>query len=177
MIRAAIIGAGITGSSIARVLSKYENLDVHLVEKKPDVGWGVSKANTGLIHPGHEEDPDKHPLRAKFCVQGNRLWHQWIKELDIPANFPGEMMIAFGEEDLKNLKKYESWGRRNGVPSLRIIDGEEIQFLEPNISPDASRALWGPTCGQLAPLGAVIALAENVVANGVSYISRRRLEA
>jgi len=60
-IKVIIIGAGIVGASISRVLSMYENLEVHLVEKEADVGWGVSKATTGIIHPGHEEDFEKQP--------------------------------------------------------------------------------------------------------------------
>ncbi len=35
-----IIGAGISGASIARVLSKYENLEVHLIEKAPLTSGG-----------------------------------------------------------------------------------------------------------------------------------------
>jgi len=34
-----IIGGGIAGTSIARELSKYE-IDVVLVEKEGDLGWG-----------------------------------------------------------------------------------------------------------------------------------------
>jgi glycerol-3-phosphate dehydrogenase len=162
-----IIGAGVVGASIARVLSKYENLEIHLVERELDVGWGSSKANTGLLHPGHEEDPEKHPFRARLCIQGNKLWHQWVKELFIPANFPGELMVAFEDENFKALKKYEELGKRNGVPALRIVREEEIQRLEPNIAPDALGALWASTCGQLAPWEAVIALVENAVDNGV----------
>jgi len=35
-----IIGAGIVGLSITRWLSKYENLEVHVIDKNPDAGWG-----------------------------------------------------------------------------------------------------------------------------------------
>ncbi|RLE72299.1 MAG: FAD/NAD(P)-binding oxidoreductase, partial [Thermoprotei archaeon] len=47
--RVIIIGAGIIGASIARLLSKYKNLKIFLVEKEPDVGWGATKANTAII--------------------------------------------------------------------------------------------------------------------------------
>lgn len=106
MYKVAIIGAGIVGSSIARVMSKYENLEVFLIEKEVDVGWGATKANTGIIHPGHEDEPKKYPMRAELCVKGNRLWRDWTKELDIPVRWPGELMIAKDQDELETLKKY-----------------------------------------------------------------------
>ena len=47
----AIIGAGVCGANIARRLSSYE-LDVALVDKEADVSFGVSKANSGIVHGG-----------------------------------------------------------------------------------------------------------------------------
>ncbi len=167
MKKVGIVGAGISGSAIARTLSKYDNLEIHLIEKEPDVGWGASKANTGIIHPGHEDDPEKHPLRAKFCVEGNRLWHRWAEELDIPVSWPGELMIATDEDDYSVLRKYLELGKENGVPELRIIDEDQLRSLEPNASPDAIGALWGPTAGLIEPWEAIIALVENAVDNGV----------
>jgi len=167
MYKVAIIGAGITGSAIARELSKYENLEVLLIEKDVDVGWGATKANTGIIHPGHEEDPGSHPLRAELCVRGNRLWHDWAVEMDIPLKWPGELMIANDEEELDTLKKYRDIGRKNGVPELRIVGREELWVLEPQVNQEAEFALWAPTAGVIAPWEAVIALVENAVENGV----------
>lgn len=167
MTKVSIVGAGISGGSIARLLSKYENLEIHLIEKEPDVGWGATKANTGMIHAGHEEDPEKHPLRAKLCVRGNRLWHQWSEELDIPIKWSGELMIATEEEDYKLLKKYMEMGKKNGVPGLKIVDKEELRTLEPNVTSEAVNALWAPTTGLTEPWEAIIGLVENAVENGV----------
>ncbi len=169
--RVVIIGAGIVGTSIARVLSMYENLDVYLIEREPDVGWGVSKANTSILHPGHEEDPERHPLRAGLCVEGNRIWRQWVKELDIPAKFPGELMVFFNEDELKEARKYIELARRNRVPEVRLVmDRDELRKLEPNISDSALGAVWAPTAGQINPIQATIALAENAADNGVKLV-------
>lgn len=168
MEKVGIVGAGISGSAIARTLSKYENLEIHLFEKEPDVGWGASKANTGIIHPGHEDDPEKHPLRAKLCVKGNRLWHKWVKNLDIPVRWPGELMVATNEDEYSILKEYLELGKKNEVPGLRIVDGEQIETLEPNLTEDATSALWAPTAGLIEPWEAVIGLVENAVDNGVN---------
>jgi len=162
-----IIGAGISGASIARVLSKYENLEIHLVEREADVGWGVSKANTALIHGGYDDDPDKYPMRAKLCIRGNRLWHQWVKELEIPHIWNGALIIALKDEDFDELEQLLERGQRNGVPEMKIIDKEGLFHLEPNVNPNALGALWVPIVGQIGPIPAVIAIVENAVANGV----------
>ncbi|HDI02215.1 MAG TPA: FAD-dependent oxidoreductase, partial [Ignisphaera sp.] len=149
-IRVVIIGAGIIGASIARILSMFENLEIHLVEKEPDVGWGVSRANTALIHGCYTEDPDKHPLRAKLCIEGAKLWRHWIRELDIPAEFPGALVIAFTPDEMEILYTLLDNGVKNKVPSLTLIENrDQLEFLEPNISSNAIGALWSPSVGFL----------------------------
>lgn len=64
----AIIGAGVTGSAIARELSRYQ-LNVCVIEREEDVCCGTSKANSALfmrvlmLYPG--------TLKAKVNVKGN----------------------------------------------------------------------------------------------------------
>ena len=162
-----IIGGGIIGASISRILSRYANIDVHLIEKEADVGWGVTKANTGIIHPGHEDDASVYPMRAKFCKEGNMLWHQWSKDLDIPIIWPGELMIIFEEREHEILQNFLKIGRENGVSDLRIIDKNELLELEPYINQEAIGALYAPSAGLIEPWEAVFGLLENAVDNGV----------
>jgi len=61
-----IIGAGVVGCAIARELSKYK-LDIAVLEKEEDVGWGVSCRNTGVVHAGFAYPPGS--LRAKYGVE------------------------------------------------------------------------------------------------------------
>ena len=61
-----IVGGGIIGTAAARELSRYK-LDVLLLEKEPEVGWGTTKANSGIVHGGfHEEEGT---LKAKYCFR------------------------------------------------------------------------------------------------------------
>lgn len=169
--RVVIIGAGIVGASIARILSMYENFDVVIVEKEPDVGWGVSKANTSIIHPGHEEDPNKYPLRAKLCVKGNQMWRTWAEELEIPVKWPGELMVFTNEDEEKQAREYIKLAQLNGVPGVRVVYGEELRFLEPSIGDDAKGAVYAPTAGVISPFEAVIAIVENAVENGAKLLT------
>lgn len=164
--RVVVIGAGVTGLSTARLLTRYRGVDVVVVERNPDVGWGVSKANTSIIHPCHEEDPDKHPLRTKLCLEGHNTWYRWVRELDIDARWPGEIIIATSREEYRVLKHYHRLAMRNGVPGVRIIDRDELLRIEPSVNPDSVAGLYAPSAGTIDPVGACIALAENIVDNG-----------
>jgi len=169
-VRLLIVGAGIVGASIARIASMYRGLEVYLLDREADVGWGASKANTGILHPGHEEDPILHPLRAKLCVEGNRLWRMWAGDLDIPVKFPGELMLTF-EGCEGEARKYIELARVNGVPGVRLIYRDEAERLEPLISRESVAAVWAPTAGVISPMDAVIALVENAVSNGVKLLT------
>lgn len=148
----------------------YDNLEIHLVEKEVDVGWGSSKANTAIIHAGYDDDPEKYPVRARLCSKGNWLWRErWAKELDIPSNWPGDLVIATDESEVKTLGELKGRGEQNGVPDLRIVcDREDLEELEPNITSNAIAALYASSAGQVRhPVEAVIAVMENAIDNGV----------
>ena len=51
-----VLGAGIVGAAIARVLAGYQHR-VALVEARDDVGDGTSKANTAILHTGFDAKP------------------------------------------------------------------------------------------------------------------------
>ncbi|MCS7113616.1 MAG: NAD(P)/FAD-dependent oxidoreductase [Nitrososphaerota archaeon] len=173
--RILVIGSGIVGASIARIASMYRDLDVYLVEREADVGWGASKANTGIIHPGHEEDPRLYPFRAKLCVEGNRLWKSWARDLDIPIKFPGELMLVF-EGFESEARRYIDLARINGIPGVRLLYHDEVERMEPLISDEAVAAVWAPTAGIISPIDAVIALVENAVSNGIKLLTETEVK-
>ena len=70
MIDVAIVGAGVSGASIARTLSAYR-VSVALLEREVDVSFGVSKANSGIVHAGFHHAPGS--LKARLEVRGNLL--------------------------------------------------------------------------------------------------------
>ncbi|WP_434731280.1 NAD(P)/FAD-dependent oxidoreductase [Thermogladius sp. KZ2Tp1] len=175
-LRVVIVGAGVVGASIARVLSRFEDLDVVVVEKEPDVGWGVSKTNTSIMHPCHEEDPEKYPLRARLCLEGNRLWREWVRELSIPARWPGEVIVYHNEEEEVEVRKYLRLAEASGVPGVRLLGREELRELEPNVNPEAVGGLYAPTAGLISPFEAVVAIVENAVENGVRLLTETRVE-
>ena len=161
-----IIGGGVTGSAIARELSRYD-LRVCLVEKEEDVCSGTSKANSAIVHAGYDAAPGS--LKAKLKVEGNRIMGKLSEELDFDFKRNGSMVLCFSEEDLPALKELCERGVANGVPDIRIISGDEARKMEPNLSDEVVAAIYAPTGGIVCPFGLTIALAENACDNGVEF--------
>lgn len=174
--RVAIIGAGVVGAAIARALSRFENLQVYVLEENYDAGGSASRANSSVIHPGHEEDPENQPLRARLCVEGNALWRKWYWELDIPVKWVGELMLFQRNEDEKEAEKYVEWARRNNVAGVRILRGEELFEMDSSISRNVKGGVYAPTAGLICPFEAVVALVENAVENGVRLFTETRVK-
>jgi glycerol-3-phosphate dehydrogenase len=174
--RVTIIGAGVIGASIARVLSMFENLQVYVLEENYDVGGTVSRANSSVIHPGHEEDPENQPLRARLCVEGNALWRKWCRELEVPVKWVGELMLFERSEEEKEAGKYVEWARKNNVAGVRIVRKEELFEMEGSVSRSVEGGVYAPTAGLISPFEAVIALIENAVDNGVKLLTETRVK-
>ena len=161
----AIIGAGIVGLAIARELSRYQ-CEIHVFEKNEDVGMGTSKANTGIIHAGFDDDPKT--LRAKFCERGNEIWHKWVNELKIPARWCGEIVVAKDEKEMRKLEELKKRGEKNKVRGIEIWE-KEVLNKEKNLNTDVIGALYAPTGGVMDSFFAPVAIYENTVDNGVIF--------
>lgn len=161
-----IIGAGVTGCAVARELSRYE-LNILVLEKEEDVCCGTSRANSAIVHAGHDALPGS--LKAKLNVAGNAMMDALSKELDFPFQRNGSLVLCFDEAQLPDLEALMERGRQNGVPGLRIVTGPEMKEMEPNLSDEVTAFLYCPTGGIVCPFLMTIALAENAFENGVSF--------
>lgn len=166
-----IIGAGASGASIARRLSRYE-LDIAIVEKEVDVSMGASKANSAIVHGGYAEPHDE--LRGRICYPGRKQFEELNKELNFGFVANGSLVLAFEESDMPALEKLYDMGKENGLDDIEIIDQERLRELEPNVSDDAIAALYCEGAGVCSPYEYVIALVENAVTNGTDlYLNSR----
>lgn len=167
-----IIGAGVTGCSIARELSKYQ-LTVCVLEKEEDVCCGTSKANSAIVHAGF--DAAEGSLMAKLNVQGNEMMGELAKDLDIPFKRNGSLVVCMQKENLPGLQDLYNRGIANGVKGLQILNRTEVLNMEPNLSDQVEGALYAPTGGILCPFQLTIALAENANVNGVEFFFREEV--
>ena len=167
-----VIGAGVVGCAVARSLSRY-NLNVTVLEAGSDVAEGASKANSAIVHAGFDAKPDTN--KAKFNVLGNRMFEDVCRELKVPFRRNGSLVLAFGAEEEKSLKELEDKAAKNGVP-VEILSQKELREREPNVSSEATAALWAPTGGICCPYELTFRQAENAAANGVTFAFDSRVE-
>ena len=161
-----IIGGGVTGAAVARELSRYQ-LKTCLVERAEDVCSGTSKANSAIVHAGY--DAAVGSVKARFNVEGNRIMGELSRDLDFAFRRNGSLVLCFAEADRPALQALHERGVANGVPDLKIISGDEVRAMEPNVTDEVVAALYAPTGGIVCPFGLTIALAENACDNGVEF--------
>ena len=161
-----IIGGGVTGSAIARELSRYD-LKTALFEKGEDVCSGTSKANSGIAHAGFDAAPGS--LKAKMNIRGSQMMEELSRKLDFPYKRNGSLVLCFDEKDRPRLEKLLQQGKENGVEGLEILEKKELLALEPALSEEVVCALHAPTGGIVCPFKLTIALAENAAVNGVEF--------
>lgn len=161
-----IIGAGVTGTAIARELSRLK-LDILVVEKEEDVCSGTSKANSAIVHAGYDAVPGT--MKARMNVRGAQMIRELSQTLDFPYRQNGSMILCFREQDEPKLEELLHRGIMNGVEGMRMISGDEARVLEPALSSKVTAALLVPAGGIVCPFLLTIALAENAAENGAEF--------
>ncbi|MGN1405965.1 MAG: NAD(P)/FAD-dependent oxidoreductase, partial [Erysipelotrichaceae bacterium] len=168
-----IIGAGVTGSSVAYYLSRYK-LNILIVDKEEDICSGTSKANSAIIHAGH--DAKNGSLKARFNVEGSKMISELSNKLGFSYRNNGALVLCFSKEDMPKLEELYVRGLKNGVEGLEIIDGDRARSLEPHLSKEVYAALYCPTSAIVCPFELTQALCENACHNGLKYRFNYKVE-
>jgi glycerol-3-phosphate dehydrogenase len=169
-----VIGGGVVGCAVARWLTRYR-VDVALIEREVEVGFGTSKANSGIIHAGHHTSPDT--TKGDLVWRGNQMWQKLATELGFGFFQNGDLTVAFDDDQLQTLEEIEVIGVERGVTGLELWGPGRIHREEPNISTEALGALHGPTAAVVNPYEACFALIDNAVDNGLQLIVGRSVTA
>lgn len=184
-----IIGAGITGTTVARELSRYK-VDAIVVEKGGDAGsQGQTKAAGGMIYTGlimlmsfilksimapdaPLYDPDSK--KVKWLEQGFDMALRWLEELDVKHRWLVTMVVAASKEEVKALESLAKFGESIGAAryaSARWADSKMCSDMEPHLTKDVVAALYSE--GDLihtSPWDIAIAQAENAQQNGIRFM-------
>ncbi|MCL1855298.1 MAG: NAD(P)/FAD-dependent oxidoreductase [Clostridia bacterium] len=171
-----IIGGGVVGCGVARLMSAYET-GVTVIERGHDVADGASKANSGIVHAGFDAVPGS--AKARFNVQGARMYPALCEELCVPFGMPGALVLAFDGQGREIVQKLYKQGLQNGVESLALVDREELLYMEPNLNPEVLCGLSAATSGLVSPYELTYALADHGAVNGVEFLRNtevRRIE-
>jgi len=168
-----IIGAGVTGAAVARELSRYK-AEVCVLERGEDVCSGTSKANSAIVHAGYDCVPGS--MMAKMNVRGNEMMTDLCRDLDIPFERNGSLVVCIDKDNLPGLQELYDRGIKNGVPGMKLLSRDEAKAMEPHLSDNVQGALYAETAGIICPFKLNIAMAENANVNGVDFFFNTNVE-
>lgn len=174
----AVIGAGVVGAAIARLLSHHE-LRCLVLEAADDVGTGTSKANTAIRHTGYDAPPGS--LESALLARGYPLMTEFAEQAGVPIECTGGLLVAWDDAQLAALDGIVTKSHANGYHAIRPVAVSELYELEPHLGPGAQGGLLIPDEGIMCPFTTPLALATDAVVNGaelrlgsaVTAVSRR----
>lgn len=158
----AVIGAGVIGLSIARILTK-NGREVIVFEKENAIGTHSSSRNSEVIHSGIYYNPDS--LKASLCVKGNKTLYEYCEENEIPAKRVGKIIVAITAAEIPRLEELKTRGEINGVYDLSLLTPREVKDLEPMIT--CVNGLFSPSTGIIDSHQFILALRRDVQREGV----------
>ena len=158
------------GCAVARAVSARWS-DVFLVEQMPKFGMGASTRNSGVIHSGIYYPPGS--LKAKLCVAGNRMLHEFCAAHHVPHRNCGKLVVAHNVKQEAELEHLAENGRANGVEGLRIVDRAAVRAREPYINADF--ALEVPSTGIISAEDLIKTLARMATEQGASLLTHARV--
>lgn len=165
-----IIGGGVVGCAIARAVSARWQ-DVFLVEQNPKLGMATSSRNSGVIHSGIYYP--KNSLKARHCIEGNRLTYEFCKKHNVPFRHTGKLVVAANTHEEADLAALKKKGEENGVEGLRLIGPAEIRKREPHIT--GAAAIEVPSTGIVSAEELVHAYARVATGQGANIVTRARV--
>lgn len=156
-----IVGAGIVGLAVARELSGGHK-NIFVIERHDSFGQETSSRSSEVIHAGIYYP--KNSLKAKTCVEGNRLIYEFSATHKIPHKRIGKLIVALDDSEMKELEALYKMGVDNGVRDLKLIFKDEMRKLEPRIRAEA--AIYSPSTGIVDSHDLMKSLASEFKASG-----------
>ncbi|MDP6043239.1 MAG: FAD-dependent oxidoreductase, partial [Dehalococcoidales bacterium] len=124
-----IVGAGISGLTIARQSVSQGIKDILILEKDYALGLHSSGRNSGVLHAGMYYTPET--LKAKFCVQGNRLMKKFCREKGLTLNETGKVILAGSPSEVESLYELKRRADLCGA-CTSLINRKKLLEIEPH---------------------------------------------
>ena len=125
-----VVGAGVVGLAIGKEIS-FKDPEVIILEKEGTIGQITSSRNSGVIHAGMYYP--SNTLKAKFCVEGNRLLYAYAKKFNVPFINTKKIIVANNQSQIDDILVIKQQAELNGVENLVILDEKQVNKLEPLI--------------------------------------------
>jgi glycerol-3-phosphate dehydrogenase len=158
-----VVGAGVTGCSIAASLSRHAS-SVVVIDRRHDIVDETSKSNTGIGDCGWECEPGS--LEAELILRSSGRWEEIAKRLDVPWKRCGGLSLARDETEVGTIDEIVV-----AAHAMRAskITGEEARRKAPCISESVLAAIDIPDEGVIDPLRLTLGYAELAARNGVRF--------
>lgn len=137
-----VVGAGVVGLAIASEIAR-EDREIYVLEKETAYGQATSSRNSEVIHAGIYYP--KGSLKAELCVKANPMIYEICGEHNVPHRRVGKIIVASGEEEIRQIEGILKKAIDCGARDLEMIDEDGVHKLEPNVKADA--AILSPTTG------------------------------
>ena len=147
-----VIGAGVVGLAVAREMA-LQGRETILLEREGSFGTISSARNSEVIHAGIYYPKDS--LKAKLCVEGNRLLYEYCRTHQVGTQAYGKLIVA-DETQINDLQAIFYKAQNNGVPEIKMISGEEAKQLEPKLK--CSAAILSASTGIVDSHGFMLSL-------------------
>ncbi len=167
-----VIGGGIAGLVVALKLSTL-GCEVTVLEAAPSLGSRTTACNNGMVHSGF--DPKPGTYKAKYNVEGNRLWDVMADALGLHVRRAGSIVVALDEAAEARIPEYLARGQANGVRGCEVVSGSDLRAVEPRLSPKISRALSTPTTGYVEPVEVCRAAGRVIRSQGSQIVQNVRV--
>lgn len=139
-----VIGAGVVGLAVARVLA-LAGRDVLVLEKHTGIGMETSSRNSEVIHAGLYYPTGS--LKAKLCLKGRDALYNYCEDRGITYRRCGKLIVATSDTQLAKLSTIQSQAHLNGCHEVTRISAQEAKALEPAL--ECVAALHSPLTGIL----------------------------
>lgn len=137
-----VIGAGVIGLAVAREMA-LQGRETIILERENAFGTISSARNSEVIHAGIYYPKDS--LKAKLCVEGNRLLYEYCRTHQVPTQPYGKLIVASDDTQLDDLQAILYKAQNNQVPHIEMISGERAKSIEPQLQ--CSAAILSSTTG------------------------------
>ena len=128
-----IIGGGIVGLATAyRLLERFPNVKLTLLEKESVVGAHQSTHNSGVLHAGLYYQPGS--IKAQLAVRGIRQMIEFCRSENISHEVCGKLVVATTPEEVPRLDELLRRGAANGLKGLQKLNPVEMRKIEPHVA-------------------------------------------
>ncbi len=129
--RVTVVGAGVLGCALARLLGARHD-GVVLLEKESGPGLHTSGRNSCVAHSGFHLLPGS--LKARVCLEGQRRLTAYCQERGLPFQRIGKLVVAADETDAAHLPELHRRAQAHGLAGTRLVSREEMRDIEPHVA-------------------------------------------